>query len=213
MRTLAQDKKLHHCYWILHLGLYTGARVNEICQINPQTDILKDEESGYWYLWIDEKTEADPRIRKSVKTGESRRLPIHKKLIELGILSYFERLKATGSKLLFPEWQPVNQRASGEAEKWGRKFFRDIGVRDETPNGKILGMHAFRHTLLTYGAMQKPPLNLQYISGHAQGDLPVTAEGAAKGYYTQSMFNSVGETTELLNMLDYGISFHKIPGA
>lgn len=213
VRKFAQDKALHHQYWILHLGLFTGARVNEICQINPQTDILQDDESGAWYLWITKDTESDPRIRKSVKTGDSRKVPIHKKLIELGFLSYVQRVRASGSKLLFPIWQPINQRASGEAEKWVRQFFRDIGVRDDTPKAKILGMHAFRHTLLTYGAMQKPPLNLMCISGHAEGDLPVIATGAAKGYFTLAMVSPVIDRSELLNQLDYGISFQKASGA
>ncbi|MFZ2267566.1 MAG: DUF6538 domain-containing protein [Azonexus sp.] len=208
MRELAQDEGQHHRFWILHLGLFTGARVNEICQINPHTDILQDEESGVWHLWITKETEADPRIRKSVKTGDSRKVPIHHKLIELGFLAYVERLKAAGHKLLFPEWLPINRRASGEAEKWVRQFFRDTKLRDETPKAKILGMHAFRHTLLTYGALQKPPLILMAITGHAQGELPVPVTGAAKGYFTASMLSPLSDRKDLLDQLDYNMTFY-----
>ena len=52
-----QPDKLH-MFWLPHLGLYTGARVNELCQLNPLVDILKDETSGIWYLNITELSEA-----------------------------------------------------------------------------------------------------------------------------------------------------------
>lgn len=207
MRRFSADPELHHQYWILHLGLFTGARVNEICQLNPQTDILKDRESGVWYLWITTETESDPRIRKSVKTGDSRKVPIHKTLIDLGFLAYVERMKVGGHKLLFPKWLPFNRRASGEAEKWVRQFFRDISLRDDTPKAKILGMHAFRHTLLTYGALQKPPLSLFCITGHAQDEAPIPASGAGKGYLTLSLLSSMSDRKELLDQLDYGMVY------
>ena len=35
-----------HKFWLPHLGLFTGGRVNELCQLNPLVDILKDESSG-----------------------------------------------------------------------------------------------------------------------------------------------------------------------
>jgi len=208
MCDFAQDASQHHRYWIFHLGLFTGARVNEICQINPHADILQDKESGAWYLWITKETESDSRVRKSVKTGDSRKVPIHQKLIELGFLTYVERVKAAGHKLLFPEWQPINRRASGEAEKWVRQFFRDTNLRDETPKAKILGMHAFRHTLLTYGAMQKPPLSLFCITGHAQDEAPIHATGAGKGYLTLSLLSPLSDRKELLDQLDYGLAFY-----
>lgn len=207
MRNFASNRALAHCFWLPHLGLFTGARVNEICQINPQTDILLDTETETWHFWITTTTESDSRIRKSVKTGDSRKVPIHKALIDLGFLKYLDRVKATGAKLLFPEWEPVNSRASGNAEDWFRQFLRDTGLRDETPKAKILGMHAFRHTLLTYGAMQKPPLSLFCITGHAQDEAPIAASGAGKGYLTLSLLSPLGDRASLLNQLYYGLNF------
>lgn len=210
MGLFAADEGKAHFYWLSHIGLFTGARVNEICQLNPQTDILQDEESSVWYFWITADSDADSRIRKSVKTGDSRKVPIHKKLIELGILKYLDRVKSQGHKLLFPEWLPVNRRASGEAEKWFRQFLRDTSLRDETPGATILGMHAFRHSLLTYGAIQKPPLSLFCISGHAQDETPIRATGAGRGYIDLSLTSPLGDKSELLNKLDYGLQFHNI---
>lgn len=209
IQAFANDQAMAHCYWLPHVGLFTGARVNEICQLNPHTDILEDSESGIWHLWITTATEADARIRKSVKTGDPRKVPIHQALIKLGFLKYIERVRATGAKLLFPDWLPINRRASGEAEKWFRQFLRDTGLRDETPKAKILGMHAFRHTLLTYGAIQNPPLSLFCITGHAQGKAPIEATGAGKGYLTLSLLSPLNDRAGLLNKLDYGLTFFK----
>lgn len=209
MQTFANDHKQAHCFWLPHLGLFTGARVNEICQLNPHTDIVSDLDTGTWYLRITTETESDSRVRKSVKSGDSRTVPIHKSLIELGFLKYVDAVKATGAKLLFPEWQPINRRASGEAEKWFRELLRATELRDETPKACILGMHAFRHTILTYGAMQKPPLSLFCISGHAQAEAPIEATGAGKGYLTLSLLSPVSQRETLLNELDYGLCFFR----
>lgn len=205
----ACDGQRAHCFWLPHIGLFTGARVNEICQLNPQTDILQDSESGVWHFLITEETPADDGIVKSVKTGDTRKVPIHSKLIELGILDYVERVKRQKARRLFPAWLPTNKRASGEAEKWFRQLLRDTKLRDETPKAKILGMHAFRHTLLTYGAMQKPPLSLFCITGHAQDEFPISASGAGKGYLTLSLLSPLSDRATLLNQLDYGLVFHK----
>lgn len=208
MRNFAADKAMAHYYWLPHIGLFTGARVNEICQLNPQTDILKDPETGVWYFWITTKTGSDPRIRKSVKTGDSRKVPIHQTLVDLGLLNYFERVKADGAKLLFPKWQPVNKRASGEAEDWFRQLLRDTHLRDVTPHECLLGMHAFRHTLLTHGAMQKPTaLSLFCITGHAQDESPIPATGAGKGYLSLAMLSPLEDRSKLLNQLNYQLNF------
>ncbi|MEK6663088.1 MAG: DUF6538 domain-containing protein [Pseudomonadota bacterium] len=90
MRGFAADKNLAHRFWLPHIGLFTGARVNEICQLNPQTDILQEPDSGIWYFWITKETEADAGIDKSVKTGDSRKVPIHSKLIQLGFCDYLK---------------------------------------------------------------------------------------------------------------------------
>jgi integrase len=209
MKGFAADPARAHFYWLPLVGLYTGARVNEICQLNPQTDILEDAETGVNYFWITKDTEADSRITKSVKTGDSRKVPIHKKLIELGFLEYVQKVRAAGSRLIFPAWEPINRRASGNAEKWFRRFLRDAGLRDETPKEMILGMHAFRHTLLSYGAAQRPPLSLFCITGHVQGDTPIHATGAGKGYLTLSLVSPLDERAALLNYLDYGLSIMK----
>lgn len=102
-RAFAENPSQAERYWLPLVGLYTGARVNEVCQLNPQCDIAQDAESGIWYFDITEDSETDERVIKAVKNDPSKRkVPIHSALLGLGFLSYVERVKGTGSALLFP---------------------------------------------------------------------------------------------------------------
>ncbi len=211
MQAFAADKSMAHCYWLPHVGLCTGARVNEICQINPQTDVLQDVESGIWYFWMTAETPADDGVTKSIKTGDSRRVPLHPKLVELGFLDYVKGLRDAGEKRLFPQWSVYSTRASGKAEKWFRQFLRDTGLRDETKGATLTGMHAFRHTLLSYGVLQK--MDLTCITGHEiHRKNPVGIKGAAVGYLDESLLCGMNllDAKALLDQLDYGINFHKV---
>lgn len=168
MAGFAQDQSQAHLYWLPHLGLFTGARVNELCQLNPQVDITQDMCSGTWYLDITDESEGHQGVDKSIKTGSSKRkLPIHPQLIALGFLDYVSHAKARGDTMLFQTFPPAsNGRAGTKAGEWFRDFLRDTGLRDETPNARIVGMHAFRSTLL-HRAMVQGVVNAEVITGHA----------------------------------------------
>lgn len=162
----ALDRSQHHCYWLPLIGLYTGARINEVCQLNPQCDIR--QEAGIWVFEITEASESDERVKKSVKNAPSRRLvPIHSKLIELGLLNYVEERKKAGDKLLFPMWSPsATGRAAGTAERWFRRLLEELGLRDESPKARLVGFHAFRSTLLNR-ALNQGISNAYCLTGHS----------------------------------------------
>lgn len=177
----AADPEQAHCYWLPLVGLYTGARVNEVCQLNPQCDIR--EEAGIWFFDFTEDSEADDRINKSVKNKSShRRVPVHSQLLALGFLSYVEKVKAQGHSLLFPKWHPKAGKASGKAREWFSDWLREIGLRDETPGKCITGFHCFRHTLMTKAA-NTPGLSwpIENITGHSTGGHSKDAEGYKGG--------------------------------
>ena len=161
----AADPTQAHRYWLPLLGLYTGARVNEVCQLNPQCDIR--EEGGIWILDITEESEADSRVSKSVKNETSRRpVPVHPALLRLGFLRYVEQVRAGGHALLFPEWAPSGGKASAAAAKWFRGHIAALGLRDETPRACILGFHCFRSTFLAR-AYDLGVLDAEAVTGHA----------------------------------------------
>lgn len=204
MQSYAADPALAHCYWLPHIGLYTGARVNEICQLNPQTDILQDEESGIWYFWITDETEGHENIAKSTKNDVSRRrTPIHSRLLELGILAYVASVKKQGETLLFPLWKPVRKKASGKAEKWFVNLLRDIDLRDETIGARLVGMHAFRFTLENKGANTKGlPWPIDHITGHA---IPQTSK-VSRGYKGEL---SLPNKQEIIEAIQFDLDFIK----
>lgn len=165
-----QDK-----YWLPLLGLFTGARVNELCQINPQCDI--GEASGILFIQITETTEADEGVQKAVKNkGSQRDIPIHATLLRLGFMDYVRALKSTGAKRLFPGFRPKGGRASGQAEVWFRDLLRTLLLRDETQGAQIVGFHAFRHTLINR-ARNLDVTNTHWITGHAGSDASAVVRG------------------------------------
>lgn len=166
MLRLASSTADAHMYWLPIVGLFTGARINEICQINPQVDIRKDG-NGVWFFDITEKSDADERVVKSVKTAPSKRkVPIHSQLIKLGFLDYVEYIKKKRSKLLLPEFPPSVGRASPKAGEWFIDFIKELGLRDDTPGARLVGMHAFRSTFLNK-AQELGVVNAEVITGHA----------------------------------------------
>lgn len=199
LKHFASSPDLTHQFWLPVLGLYTGARVNELCQLNPQTDLLTDPETGIRYILITDETDAAEGIAKTVKTDVSRKLPLHNDLIELGFPEYVATLKAAGATQLFPAWSPRGGRAAPNAIAWFSSFLKEIGLYGiENESGCVLlGMHAFRHTLLTYGRLQQ--LNLTSISGHA-----IREEGfstVAEGYVDETLVFDLRAKKELLDKL------------
>lgn len=86
-------------FWLIPLGLFTGARLNELCQLNIR-DISKDN-SGIWTV------EVTNRLRtQNCKTSNSqRKIPLHPTLIEMGFLDFYaEQKERFGARTqLFPE--------------------------------------------------------------------------------------------------------------
>jgi integrase len=73
-------------FWVPLIGLYTGARLNEICQLQVK-DVYLDKKSNRWVFDINEDKKSDPN--KSLKKPfHARQVPVHKKLIELGFVDY-----------------------------------------------------------------------------------------------------------------------------
>lgn len=166
MAAFAKDPDQAHKFWLPHLGLFTGARVNELCQLNPQTDVRRDEVSGIWFLDVTDESGADDGVRKSVKTAGSRRkIPIHSTLIELGLLEYVTRVKAQGAQRLLPGFPVRKAGVSAEARKWFGQFLGRIGLRDQSAGAQIVGMHAFRHTFLARAA-ELEVVNASALTGH-----------------------------------------------
>lgn len=132
------NKPRRHRFWIPLIALFTGMRLNEICQLF--TDDV-DELDGIPVIHI----RIDEEEQKSLKNTTSERImPIHHQLIELGFLEYVTSIRQQGYKLLFPH---LTKGASGSLSdafsKWFNRFLHSAGVKAH--NDKMV-FHSFRHS-------------------------------------------------------------------
>lgn len=211
MKGFAENPETANYCWLPLIGLHSGSRINEICQLNPFEDVLQDEKTGIWYLNITAESDTAEEVTKSIKTNSSRRIvPIHSRLIDLGFLGYVERIKAEGHKLIFPQWKPRNGKASANASKWFKRYLETINLNDETPGARLSGFHSFRHTVVTYGLQNKIPGIFQ-ITGHETESVDGFGKVSkvAAGYWTKGRTDNIIELKEIVERFDFGIDFYK----
>lgn len=120
-RIFAKDSYLAlrtpHEFWMPLLGLFTGARIGELAQLN--LDDIRRDKDGIWIISITDKE------LKKIKTDASRReIPLHPKLIEVGFLDYLNDVRATvpESDRVFPylRYDKKNGFADVPSEAFGR---------------------------------------------------------------------------------------------
>jgi len=81
------NHKKAHNFWIPLIGLFTGMRLEEICQLYV-TDLVKID--GIWCFDIKEE---EDKPDKSVKTGEKRLVPLHPRLVnDLNFVKYVKNI-------------------------------------------------------------------------------------------------------------------------
>ena len=120
-------------YWIPLIGLYTGARMEEIGQLT-RDDIRQN--GDVWYFHISNESE-----ESSVKNkGSNRDVPIHPELIRLGFIEYAQRHPSGSS--IFPGLRRVKGRqlTHNYSKWWGNWCRLELGITDRR---KVF--HSFRH--------------------------------------------------------------------
>jgi integrase len=92
-------------YWLPLLGLFTGARLEELGQLRPQ-DVNEDRyidsegaERAAWIIQIREDKDADLKLKNA---ASERRVPVHTELVRLGFLDFVKAAKAAKQQRLFP---------------------------------------------------------------------------------------------------------------
>lgn len=96
---LLADTYLPECpenTWIPLIILFDGMRNNEIAQLYVD-DILEQDGIPLFRIW-----DTDVRNQRVKVEASQRNLPIHSKLIELGFMSYVQKMKTSGQDQLFP---------------------------------------------------------------------------------------------------------------
>ena len=131
--------KYSYRYWISLIALYSGMRLNEICQL--YVDDIKIEK-GVCYFYI-----SDEREDQHLKNPQSHRfVPIHPKLLDLGILEYSNKVKSRGENRLFYQLNYSQKNHYIQAmSHWFRRYQLSLEIKS---NSKVF--HSFRHLVKQY---------------------------------------------------------------
>ncbi|WP_300463518.1 site-specific integrase [Desulfobacula sp.] len=159
-----------HRWWIPMIGLYTGARLEEISQLHV-SDIR--QERGVWVFDVNDLD------NKELKNKSSRRLiPIHNSIMKSGFLEYHDKIKVEGHKRLFPHLKPMKGKCGHYISRWFSPYLEKLGIKTAAHN---VSYHSFRHTFIT-GAKHigLEESHVSQLVGHATTSITFGRYG--KGY-------------------------------
>lgn len=166
-------------YWVPIILYYTGAQVEEICQLYRQNII---EDNGIPCIQV------EMGENQSVKTGNTRIIPLHDHLIELGFMDYVN----SRENYLFSGQRNSAGKYSYNFIRWFGQYIRKHGI----DNPDIKPTHSFRHIFITYCRNRGEREDVQNsITGHAQGSV-----GRGYGAYTTPMKKELIDRTPKLNL-------------
>lgn len=166
------------------LGIYTGARLNEIAQIT--LDDIKQDPAGIWYFDLNDD---DGKQLKS--EAAKRQVPVHAKLIEAGLLDHVRHLRKQGETRLLHEltFHPANGWGRNLGRWFNEKFLVGLGLK----SGALV-FHCLRHTVADMLAKADvPDPAIKDLIGHSQ-------EGVTRQVYVK------GSSLEQLSA-----AIHKLP--
>lgn len=194
--------KYPHRWWGPILGLYTGARVNEIAQL--YIDDVKQVD-GVWglFFWKHHRGQ-------KIKTQSSIRfVPLAQPVLDAGFLQFVEDMKATGHPRLFPHL-PAGTGEDGEPNGlgYGRQLSRQFAAYlKQFEIEKGTAFHAFRHTMSTRLAeAMVPKTTIALITGHARRQEVPTLE---KHYIHIADVQTLPERVEALTKFNCDINVAK----
>jgi len=173
-------------YWIPLLGMYTGMRLDEICQLHVE-DVQQHGE--VWSIDINDHGD------KKLKNLSSRRIiPVHPTLMGLGFLEYVDHQGKRGAHRLWTNLTRRDADGYGSAfGKWFQRFNREYVTKD-----KAKVFHSFRHTVadtLKQEGVQE--VVIAEIMGHANDSMTMSRYG--KRYQPKVLLDA-------LMHLDYGVT-------
>lgn len=124
-------------YWLPLIGLYTGAREGEIFGLTVD-DVL--EEQGVPIFRFGINPERDTRVKSRAGLRD---VPVHSKLVELGLLKLVNKRQSAGHTSLFHDCEAKTpSRAAHNFSQWFSRFLAASGAKTEKN-----AFHSFRHTV------------------------------------------------------------------
>ena len=173
-------------YWVPLIGLFSGMRLNEACQLDV-ADIREIDEVACFVITEDSLTGSRD---KSLKTKTSARIvPIHPRLLDIGFMSFVDGKRRCGALKLFDDLPPGKRGFRSVAmSRWFSRFLVSAGAcaprtcyhsfrhgfRDAARNARIE-----RDVALTLGG---------WITGGSQSE---AADAYGSGYRPHVLFEAI----------------------
>lgn len=202
-------------YWVPLLAAFTGARVNEIAQLQPGD--VKQDDDGLWYFDITD----DDSNKKTLKTAQSKRIvPLHQRLLDLNFVNYVKGKQAEKAVNLFDITPERADRHGRVPARWFNAEYLREYLKIEDP---AVTFHSFRHRFITslhqaifdasdikgeLIASTTPALILRRMVGHS--DLSLMTAGRSKDVHTDTYTGalSVKSMKKVIDLLEYpGVHF------
>ena len=191
----AQSKFKHPSYyWLPLIALFTGMRLEEIAQLHC-VDIKKFN-GVLWIIDINEVGVDEQGVGKKLKNKNAHRVvPVHRTLIELGLLDYLAHIERGKNIRLFPELS-VTDKTTEFGKQPGKQFSAVVkGTLDKADKKSF---HSLRHTFADFYKQRGMQTDFfRQLYGH---DIP---ELAARQY--GSKFPPDLLYREVIEKLDYGL--------
>lgn len=171
------EERSPYKFWIPLIGLHSGARINEIAQLRL-TDIVEIDGIHCFHITEEGSDEEQGYLPKSVKTDAARRyIPIHSKLIELGLLEYIDGVKALGYHMLFEDLSHAKTKYGSLASKWFANYCDKVGLPD-----RVLTFHSLRHGAIGHTRRKQFAKDIRVVVlGHSIAKDPHDKYGDIKG--------------------------------
>jgi len=177
------NKVFPYQFWLPLLALFTGGRLNELCQLDTD-DIQYDVETGLHSIDIidDPKGKAHSKVLKNLTSR--RILPIHSELVRIGFLTFVEQAVNEKRKKLFSDGlkYSANKGWGGIATTFFTRvpspsttyagYFHQVGIRQRKADGDTddKNFHSFRHTFIDIvkNSSIEAAMLLEAFTGHAK---------------------------------------------
>ena len=174
--------------WLPLISMYSGARLEEIGQLRT-ADVRCEAGVHFFDMETIDDTPGQETRRKT--KASRRKVPIHRRLIELGLLVYVASQRKAGAVRLFPLLRPYRGKITHGFSKWWGRYARKFVPPEEHKT-----FHSFRHRVTDQFRNQAKPLYavMQEVLGH---DVSDTTSGYGSGFDLPTLNSAV-------QALDYG---------
>ncbi|MGZ2335452.1 tyrosine-type recombinase/integrase [Vibrio alginolyticus] len=177
MRDYQSRNFLHpYYYWLPLLLRFTGARLNELCQLYKSDIIIVN---GVWGIRICAKSNG-----QRLKNDNSMRfVPLHHALISRGFLKFVE---SCSNERLFGELPLVNGYYSHNASKWFARRRKTLGFE----KGK--DAHSFRHSFVDELKQKGVAIDIiQELVGHSSNS--ITTSVYSRSYKPEILVSAINK--------------------